>query len=408
MNLFSILTQSYIVSNMTDLFKTKVKKRYGKYLRMVIVLAVVIAGCSMVSDISKNLSDAVFSRPEKVKKQIKDPVKDSVRFSVLWVGHASTMIQIEDKVILLDPVFEDVIASLMLRKVEAGLSIKNLSKLDLVLISHAHMDHLSLPTLNDLDKKFPRATVVFPAGTEEYMPAMKMNMARLKTGNSKKQGYIGESRDFDGVKVTAVYANHPGGRYVMDSYVWFEPGATGYMIEYQGITVFFAGDTFYDETAYKELGEKFDVDLAILPIGPCINCEAMNFGFHMGSFGAMNLLDDLNARYMLPVHYGSSPYGSDPDQPLKTLVYLIEKYPKETVTGIMWTRAYKQKIIILDEGEQFIFDNEEFIEVETEPEKDNTDSLSASVNADTLEKILDEEEKSIEERKTNEILEENK
>lgn len=385
-----------------------VKKNLFRYVRWAVVIAVVwIAGCSMISDVSKNLSDAVFSRPEKVKKQIKDPVKDSVRFSVLWVGHASTMIQIEDKVILLDPVFEDVIASLMLRKVEAGLDIKNLSKLDLVLISHAHMDHLSLPTLHDLDKKFPNATVVFPAGVEQYMPSLRMKMARLKTGNSKKQGYVGETRVIDGVSITAVFANHPGGRYVMDSYVWYEPGATGYIIEYKGITVFFAGDTVYDEKAYKELGKKYDVDLAILPIGPCIDCEAIDFGFHMGSFGAMNLLDDLNARYMLPVHYGSSPYGSDPDQPLKTLVYLIEKYPKETVTGIMWTRAYKQKIIILDEGEQFIFDNEEFIEVETEPKKDNTDTLSTST-ADTLQKILNEEEKAIEERKTNEVLEENK
>ena len=388
--------------------KTTVKKSYGKYLRMIIVLAIIIAGCSMASDVSKNITDAIFSRPEKVKKQILDPVKDSVRFSVLWVGHASTMIQIEDKVILLDPVFEDVIASLMLRKVEAGLSIKNLPKLDLVLISHAHMDHLSLPTLKDLDKKFPGATVVFPAGTEEYMPAMKMDMVRIKTGNTEKQGFVGESRTIDGVTVTAVYANHPGGRYVLDSYVWFEPGATAYVIEYQGITVFYAGDTFYDDKAYKVLGRKFDIDLAILPIGPCINCEAMNFGFHMGSFGAMNLLDDLNARYMLPVHYGSSPYGSDPDLPLKTLVYLIEKYPKETVTGIIWTRSYKQKVIILDEGEQFIFDNEEFIEVENTEEKDNTDTLSTEVNNDTLNKILNEEEKVIEEREAEDILKENK
>lgn len=362
----------------------------------------------MASDVSKNITDAIFSRPEKVKKQILDPVKDSVRFSVLWVGHASTMIQIEDKVILLDPVFEDVIASLMLRKVEAGLSIKNLPQLDLVLISHAHMDHLSLPTLQDLDKKFPEATVVFPAGTEEYMPAMKMDMVRIKTGNTEKQGFVGESRTIDGVTVTAVYANHPGGRYVLDSYVWFEPGATAYIIEYQGITVFFAGDTFYDDKAYKVLGRKFDIDLAILPIGPCINCEAMNFGFHMGSFGAMNLLDDLDARYMLPVHYGSSPYGSDPDLPLKTLVYLIEKYPKETVTGIMWTRSYKQKVIILDEGEQFIFDNEEFIEVENKEEKDNTDTLSTEVTTDSLTKILSEEEKMIEEKEAEDILNENK
>lgn len=349
----------------------------------------------MVSDITKNLSDAVFSRPERVKKKIHNPVKDGVRFSVLWIGHASTLIQIEDKVILLDPVFEDVIASLMLRKVEAGINIEDISKLNLILISHAHMDHLSLPTLTKLDKRFPKATVVFPAGVEDYMPALEMNMVKMKTGNSEKQGYVGETKIIDGVKITTVFANHTGGRYVLDSYMWFVPGFTGYMIEYKGITVFFAGDTVYDEKAYKELGKKYDVDLAILPIGPCIDCEAMNFGYHMGSFGAMNLLDDINAKYMLPVHYGSSPYGSDPDLPLKTLTYLTDKYNSTTVTGIVWTKAYNQKILVLDEGEQFIFDNEEFIEVENDKDDDNTDTLSTQVNSDTLQKILNDEEKEI-------------
>ena len=386
--------------------KDRSSKRAGRYIRLGVVIGLLlVGGCSMVADVTTNLTDAVFSRPQQVVKKIHNPVKDDVRFSVLWIGHASTLIQIEDKVILLDPVFEDVIASLMLRKVEAGINIEDISKLDLVLISHAHMDHLSLPTLKDLDKRFPKASVVFPQGVEQYMPSLNMNMVRMKTGNSKKKGYVGETKVIDGVKVTTVFANHVGGRYVMDSYVWFEPGATGYIIEYKGITVFFAGDTVYDKEAYKELGKKFDVNLAILPIGPCIDCEALDFGYHMGSFGAMNLLDDINADYMLPVHYGSSTYGSDPDLPVKTLVYLIEQYPKETVTGIVWTRSYDQKILILDEGEQFIFDNEEFIEVETISQSENTDTLSIEQQSDTLKKILNDEEKEIEK---NPVLQEEK
>ena len=209
---------------MTNDLKYGLKKRYLKYVRLVIVLALFIGGCSMASDITGNLTNAIFTRPAKVKKKIHNPVKDGVRFSVLWIGHASSMIQIEDKVILLDPVFEDVIASLMLRKVEAGINIEDISKLNLILISHAHMDHLSLPTLKDLDKRFPKATVVFPEGVEDYMPALNMNMVRMKTGNSEKQGYVGETKIIDGVKITTVYAYHLGGRYVLDSYLWHRPG----------------------------------------------------------------------------------------------------------------------------------------------------------------------------------------
>ncbi|HLT24754.1 MAG TPA: MBL fold metallo-hydrolase, partial [Ignavibacteria bacterium] len=314
------------------------------------------------------------------------------------------LIQIEDKVILLDPVFEDVIASLMLRKVEAGLDINALPELDLVLISHAHMDHMSLPTLEQLDKKFPNANLVFPAGVEQYLPPYKMNMVRMKTGNSEKLGYIGETRVIDGVKITTVFANHPGGRYIFDSYVWFEPGATGYIIEYKGHTVFYAGDTVYNDKAYKKLGQEFDIELAIVPIGPCIDCEALDFGFHMGSFGAMNLLDDIQADYMLPVHYGSSVYGSDPDIPVKTLVYLINKYYLKTVSGIQSMSSYKDKILILDEGEQYIFDKEKEDEKKKEEnlekieeELDLSDTLDSPTSTDSLDKNIEDEEEKIKE-----------
>jgi N-acyl-phosphatidylethanolamine-hydrolysing phospholipase D len=377
---------------------------FAKIWRTVILFALFIGGCSMVADVSKNTTDAVFGRPEKVKQKLSDPIKPGVRFSVLWIGHASTLIQIEDKVILLDPVFEDVIASLMLRKVEAGLDMDALPNLDLVLISHAHMDHMSLPTLEQLDKKFPNASLVFPAGVEQYLPPYKMKMVRMKTGNSEKLGYVGETRVIDGVKITTVFANHPGGRYIFDSYVWFEPGATGYIIEYKGHTVFFAGDTVYDDKAYKSIGQKFDVDLAIVPIGPCIDCEALDFGFHMGSFGAMNLLDDIQAEYMLPVHYGSSVYGSDPDIPVKTLVYLINKYYLKTVSGIQSMASYKDKILILDEGEQYIFDKEKEDEQKKEEnlekieeELDLSDTLKSPSSPDSLEKHIEEEEEKIQE-----------
>lgn len=117
---------------------------------------------------------------------------------------------------------------------------------------------------------------IIPAGSEEYLPSYDMEMMRLKTANSKELGYVGESREIDGVKITGFVfqRQHQGGRYGMDSYTWKVPGCTGYIIEYKGITVFYGGDTTYDEFAYKFLGEKYKIDLALIPVGPCRDCEA--------------------------------------------------------------------------------------------------------------------------------------
>ncbi len=303
------------------------------------------------------MGDAVFGSPEPVKYKIKDPFKDNVRLSALWIGHSSTLLQMDDKVILFDPVFEDAIAGVMLRKTEAGINIEDIPRLDLVLVSHAHMDHLSLPTLKELDKHFPNASLIFPYGAEKYLPSYNMEMIRMKTGNSPERNYIGETRLIKGVKVTTVFASHQGGRYGIDSYSWHVPGYTGYIIEYNGMTIFFAGDTIYDDEAFKAIGNKFKINLALIPIGPCRDCTDTNgTAYHVATFGALQMLDDLKADYMIPVHYGAIQYFNDPNEPMYTLRELIAEYHDKNVSGQVPEKPYIEKVKILSEGEQYIFE----------------------------------------------------
>jgi len=322
---------------------------------LIIILTVTINGCWPVRVGMKSIGDSLFGEPEKVKNKIKDPIKDDVRLSALWVGHSTVLLQIEDKVILVDPVFEDVISGIVLRKVEAGLDMKNIPKLDIVAVSHAHMDHMSLGSLKDLDDRFPKAKLVIPVGSEEYLPSYDMDMIRLKTANSKELGYIGETREIDGVKITAVFAQHQGGRYGMDSYSWKVPGCTGYIIEYKGITVFYAGDTTYDEFAYKYLGTQYNIDLALIPVGPCRDCETDGSYYHVASLGALKVFDELKADYMIPVHYGAMEYFDDPNIPVYVLKDLAERYGSNSASGLAISKPYSEGLKILNEGEQHIF-----------------------------------------------------
>jgi N-acyl-phosphatidylethanolamine-hydrolysing phospholipase D len=331
-------------------------KKYILYTVLISILAVIAYGCWPVRVGMKHIGNTFFGEPEKVKNKIRDPIKNNVRFSALWVGHSTTLIQIEDKVIIVDPVFEDVISAVVMRKVEAGLDIKDIPKLDLVLVSHAHMDHMSLGSLKDLDERFPNAKLVVPAGAEKYLPSYDMEMIRLKTGNSEKLGYVGETREINGIKVTAVYALHQGGRYGLDSYTWNVPGCTGYIFEYKGIVVYYGGDTTYDDKAYKSLGEKFRINLALIPVGPCRECETDGSYYHLASLGALKVFDELQADFMIPVHYGALEYFDDPDTPVYVLKDLMDRYGKNSATGMAISKPYSEGLKILDEGEQIIFE----------------------------------------------------
>jgi len=337
-----------------SMLSINLKNRMVKIRIIIFVFSVsFLSGCGLVMIGLENTASSIINSPEEAKNVIKDPVKANVKLSALWAGHSSVLLQIYDKVILIDPVFNNVISGVMTRRQEAAIDISSIPKVDIILISHAHMDHLSISTLNELDEEFPNAFLVFPKGTEVFLPGYDFKFVRLNTGNSSKKNYVGQTKVLDSVKVTAVYALHFGGRFGLDSYLWNMPGCTGFIIEYKDVTIFYAGDTLYDEFAYKEIGKKFKIDLAIIPIGPCRDCEEVGNFNHVASFGSLLMFDDLKADTMLPVHYGAIKYRNDPDYPIIVLKELIEKRDS---TGSYSATSYKEKVRILDEGEQYVFE----------------------------------------------------
>lgn len=320
-----------------------------KHINKIFILlfsAILFSGCWPFRVAYENVGRVFTEEPEKIPNKIKDPVKDNVRLSALWVGHSTVLVQIEDKVIIVDPVFNDVIGGVALRLKEAGLNIKDIPKLDLILVSHAHMDHMSLGSLDDLAKRFPKSKLVIPSGAEEYVPEYENELIIMKTGKQDREHFIGETIDFDGVKVTTIYVKHFGGRYGLDSYLWNVPGCTAYIIQYKGITVFYSGDTAFDDDTYKWISEEFNVNLALIPIGPCgEDCEGLGNRSHAASGGALMMFDDLKADYMIPIHFGAIKYRGDSREPLHVLQDIMQENPQ-----------YKDKIIILKEGEQHIFE----------------------------------------------------
>ncbi|MGD8192217.1 MBL fold metallo-hydrolase [Brevibacillus ginsengisoli] len=214
--------------------------------------------------------------------------------SVIWIGHATFFIQVNGLNILIDPVW----ASRMgfeKRLSPPGLPLEELPAIDVVLISHGHYDHLNFSTL----RKLPGSpTYLVPAG-----------LARLfsRKGLTKVQEYNWwEQEERSEVTFTFVPAQHWVRRTLWDTNTshW-----GGWVIEHQGKTIYYAGDSGYFR-GFREIGERFAIDIALLPIG-AYEPEWFMSSQHMTPEEAIRLFGELRAKLFIPMHYGAFRLADD-------------------------------------------------------------------------------------------------
>ncbi len=282
------------------------------------VLALALAGSALTGCVfaraSGRAAGSLFSSPRKVEK-LKEPIDKNARLSVLWVGHATALVQIDDKVILTDPVFTSSVGQLSKRLVEPGIDPANLPPIDAVMISHLHFDHLSLGSLEMIERKV--RMLLMPRGGTTYLTDFGFPVLELRPW----QGY-----EKDGLRITAVPVDHVGFRYGVDD-AWMTQSFTGYVVEYHGMKVYFGGDTGYDQKLFVDVGQRFpNIDLALLPIGPIEPRELMR-RFHTDPGEAVQAFIDLGAKRMVPIHYDTFVNSTDePGDALKQLTAAEKKW----------------------------------------------------------------------------------
>jgi N-acyl-phosphatidylethanolamine-hydrolysing phospholipase D len=319
------------------------KKSVKVFLFNCILLSVFVSGCNLFYIAVRNVP-VFFSSPEEVPNKIKNPFNENARLSALWIGHATVLLQMDDKIIITDPFLTETVGELGRRVVEPGIELENIPRCDLILISHSHFDHLSYGSLEYLEQKSKGAPLVFPRGLENYLPLLDFDLIRLDNDNGYEHGISGDEKIINGINVISIYAQHWGGRYGLDGYVWGDNAYTGYIIQYNGLSVYFAGDTGYDSLKYKQIGEKYSLDLAIIPIGPCADCNGCGTRNHVFPPDAVMIFNDIKAKWMLPIHYGTLYFAqADPMVPLVSLNKIIK------------SENLEEKIIPLKIGEQKVY-----------------------------------------------------
>jgi len=205
--------------------------------------------------------------------------------SVTFIGHSSFLIDLGGTRVLTDPNYSERIG-FSKRISNPGVCLKCLPEIDLILISHGHYDHMDEQTLSAFRKDIP---VILPHGLRQV--AMDLGFTDVREMRPW------ESAEIKGMKINCVPAKHFPGRSPLNG----RTGYQGYVLE-KGKSVFFAGDTAYFD-GFKEIGRRFKVDVALLPIGAY---RPWFFRFnHMSPIDALDAFADLGARTLIPIHFGT-------------------------------------------------------------------------------------------------------
>jgi L-ascorbate metabolism protein UlaG (beta-lactamase superfamily) len=256
-----------------------------------------VAGCTAMRLTGANLA-LLFRTPDAPPAQVVEVAAHGARITATWIGHATVLLQLDDKFVLTDPIFTEYAGSVTRRLVAPALTVDRLPPLAAVLVSHRHVDHLSPASLKAIGGK--AATVLVPPGAAGDIPAGPYKVRELARWESEEE---------DGLRITAVPVDHNGGRFFDRKK---HPLAfTGYVIEYRGLTVYFPGDTAFAPELFRETAERFPrIDLALLPIGP-IEPHATTHRNHENPAEALEAARLLGAAEMMPIHYDTFVHSFD-------------------------------------------------------------------------------------------------
>lgn len=247
-----------------------------------------------------------YAEPDIARINAPDPNK----IQLTWVGHSTFLVQVAGMNILTDPIWSERASFVSWagpkRHARPGIRFQDLPKIDAVLLSHTHYDHHDRPTILRF-KTQPRYFV--PDKVKKWFEHEGIaNVSELAWWKSEKFGPL---------TITAVPAKHWSKRW---AYGVEDSGWGGFVVESPAGTIYFAGDTGWHDSYFKEIGKHFPkIDLALIPIGAYYPREV--FGrFHVDPAEAIKIHQETGAKRSIGMHWGVFTLTQEPlDEPPKEL-----------------------------------------------------------------------------------------
>jgi len=237
-----------------------------------------------------------------------DDLFDPARPSAVWINHSSFLITYQGVSILTDPIWSPRCSPFQFigpeRWHEPAMRFEELPRIDFVVISHDHYDHLDHRTVMRLFRTFPHIHWIVPQGVKSWF---------LKRGIDKvvELSWWEEHRlhaPFP-IKVTSVPAQHFSGRGLFDlnKTLWM-----GAVLEIdKAKTIYFVGDTGYNPVDFKEIGSKWGgFDLSLIPIGAYIPRKFMS-PVHIDPAEAVLIHKEVGSRLSVGMHWKTFNLGDE-------------------------------------------------------------------------------------------------
>lgn len=237
--------------------------------------------------------------------------------SATWIGHATVLLQVGGLNILTDPIFSERASPFAWlgpkRRMPPALALAELPRIDVVIVSHNHYDHLDLPSLQALNAQAGGPPLfLMPLGVGDWLKRQGIaNTAQLDWW---------ESHALPGARLHFVPVQHWSARSLFDR---FETLWGGWVIEAAGdkgpLKIFFTGDTGYSKD-FTDIRQRFGrFDFAMIPVGAYAPRWFMRHQ-HVDPAEAVQIHLDLEAQRSLGIHWGAFELTDEPlDEPPRAL-----------------------------------------------------------------------------------------
>jgi L-ascorbate metabolism protein UlaG (beta-lactamase superfamily) len=237
--------------------------------------------------------DHVAVRPSKPAPRV-----EGEAMRVTWIGHATVLVQADGLNILTDPVWSDHAGPFGFgprRVALPGIRFEDLPKIDLVLVSHNHYDHMDLATLRRLWQR-DKPVIVTSLGNDSVIGQAGIAATALDWGQARAIR--------PDVRVTVTRSHHWDSRWFSDRNraLW-----SGFVVQLPHGNMFFAGDTGLGDGKWPaEAAALGPIRFAAIPIGAFRFEEGqMASGSHIGPLDALRVWDGLGRPFALPIHWGT-------------------------------------------------------------------------------------------------------
>lgn len=261
------------------------------------------------------------------------PLPDGKTPSLTWIGHSSFLICLGGFNILTDPVFSQRCSPVEFagpkRVRNPGLCIESLPRIDLILLSHNHYDHMDIAALRRICEHYPEAQIITGLGNQSFLE--RKGLLRVAELDWWQHVKIHQT------EIIATPARHFAARTLFDrnKTLW-----VSFMLKYKGHCLYFAGDTGYTKY-FSEIHDRLGApDLALLPIG-AYQPRDMMATVHMNPDEAVQAFLDLKARRAVGMHFGTFQLTGE----------AIEEPPQKLKLACVQSQVPPGGFFVLDVGE---------------------------------------------------------